>query len=321
MWPFARLPQKVTLPETPRLVATLAVAGLLSGLAIVSAYRLTLPTIRENQAAALRRAVFEVLPGAERMQRLEWRDGRLEPVTEADEGVPAVYAGYRADGAFVGYAIPGEGSGYQDTITLIYGYDPARRRIVGLQILESRETPGLGDRIFKDPAFGAQFRDLAVDPAVVLVKETPTEPNQVDAITGATISSTSVVKIVQKSDEAWLARFPETPPPLGAPAGAPPEDERRLVPPGGEKGGPIPGGKLGAAPPPTDGGAGAPAPAAEPASAPALAAAGAGRVPSVPPAAALATAGGEVCRRPDAPSRSTAATAPAGAACSRAEAF
>jgi len=231
------------LPEAPRLVLTLALAGLLSGLAIVGAYRLTLPTIQANQAAALRRAVFEVLPGAERMQRLEWDGASLvaSEATAADPD-PAVYAGYSADGTLVGYAIPAAGAGYQDTISLIYGFDPARRRIVGMQVLESRETPGLGDRILKDAGFVGQFRDLAVEPPVEVVKDGATADNQVDAITGATISSSAVVRIVRDANAEWLGRLPgpgEAPPLAAEPAAS------ETVPgPAEERGGPIPGGNL-----------------------------------------------------------------------------
>jgi electron transport complex protein RnfG len=231
MWPFARVPQEVTRREAPRLVATLALAGLVSGLAIVGSYRLTLPTIRENQAAALRRAVLEVLPGAERLERLEWRDaGLVAAESEAADPDPAGDAGDDGGGELIGYAIPAAGAGYQDTISLIYGFDPATRRIVGMQVLESRETPGLGDKIYRDDAFVAQFRDLAVDPAVVLVKEEPTAANQVDAITGATISSRAVVGIIERANRQWLGRLPG-----GAPEGPEPD-----APPGS----PVPGGRI-----------------------------------------------------------------------------
>jgi electron transport complex protein RnfG len=200
--------------ETLRLVATLTVAGLLSGVILVAAYELTLPTIKANQAAALRRAVFEVVPGAERMQRLVWREGTL--VLEEGEGGEEVYAAYGAGGGFLGFAIPAEGPGYQDTIKLIYGYDPGRRRVVGMTVLESRETPGLGDRIYKDQDFLSDFRDLAVEPEIEAVKDGADAPNEVDAITGATISSKSVVRIVNQSDARWLERLPtpEAVPPL-----------------------------------------------------------------------------------------------------------
>jgi len=226
------------LPETPRLVATLGIAGLLSGFAIVGAYRLTLPRIQENQAEALRRAVFEVVPGSERLERLVVQGGALVPAADASADAPSVYAAYTADGSFLGYAVPAAGAGFQDTIRLLYGYDPDRGRIVGMQVLESRETPGLGDRIYKDQAFVDQFRDLAVEPQVELVKETPTAPNQVDAITGATISSTAVVKIVNAGNQEWLAVLESSPvPPLegAAPEGGGPALE--------QTGGPVPGGK------------------------------------------------------------------------------
>lgn len=229
------------LGEAPRLVLTLAGAGLLSGLAIVSAYRLTLPTIRANQAAALERAVLAVLPGSAAIQRLVWRDGAVAAARgEAAAGDESVYAGYDASGRFVGYAIPGAGAGFQDTIKLLYGYDPERRRIVGMEVLESRETPGLGDRIFKDADFVAEFRDLAVEPRVELVKGEGPEPHQVDAITGATISSAAVVKIVGGANDTWLGRLPEAAaaPPLATTNGAAPPAGGEL-----ERGGPVPGGR------------------------------------------------------------------------------
>ena len=238
-WPWVPLPRRVSLPETPRLVLTLAAAGLFSGLAIVGAYRLTLPTIQANQAEALRRAVFQVLPGAERMERLVWsaegEAGRLVPAAGTTGDEPSVYGGFTADGRFVGYAVPAAGAGFQDTIRLLYGYDPERDRIVGMEVLESRETPGLGDRIYKDEVFVGRFRDLAVAPRVELVKEEPTAPNQVDAITGATISSRAVVDIVNAGNQEWLARLEASPvPPLAEEGGG-------EVP--APEGGPIPGGR------------------------------------------------------------------------------
>jgi electron transport complex protein RnfG len=197
--------QETPAPKSWRLITTLAVAGLLSGLAIVGIYEVTLPQITANKAERLRRAVFEVLPGAEQLQRLVW-DGNTLVV--APEGDPAIYGGYGPDGSFIGYAIPSEGPGFQDNIKLIYGFIPTEQMIVGMQILESRETPGLGDKIFKDQEFVSQFRDLAVEPEVVLVKGGRKEKNQVDAITGATISSKAVVKILNGANGEWFSRLP-----------------------------------------------------------------------------------------------------------------
>jgi electron transport complex protein RnfG len=197
-------------PSSVRLAGTLGVAGLLSGLLLVMAYELTLPQIERNRAEALRRAVFEVVPEAASMQKLVVRDGALVVADGSEaKGTPAIHAVYRADGSFCGYAIPGEGNGFQDVISLLYGFDPARGRMVGMRVLESRETPGLGDKIFKDAAFVANFDDLAVEPAIVAVpKGQKNAAHEVDSITGATISSKAVVRILNEAQGRWRDVLP-----------------------------------------------------------------------------------------------------------------
>jgi len=196
-------------PSSLRLVLTLAVAGLISGFGIVGIYESTLPTITANKARELREAVFKVLPGVTRMQPLVYRDDQLAAVEEPAADEPVVYGGYDDQGLFIGYAIPGAGPGFQDTIELLYGYLPDRKVMSGMQILDSRETPGLGDKIYKDADFVAGFKDLAVEPEVVAVKKgNKTQPNELDAITGATISSKAVVRIINEAQAAWSGRLP-----------------------------------------------------------------------------------------------------------------
>jgi len=210
-------------PGSIRLVATLGLAGLLSGLIIVSVFEATRPTIVAYQAKVLRQAVFKVLPGTTHMQRLVYREGRLLVKETEDQDEEALFGGYDAQGRLLGYAIPSAGPGFQDTIRLIYGYLPATRRVVGMEILESRETPGLGDKIYKDAAFVAAFRDLAIDPRILAVKQgTKAAANQVDAITGATISSKAVVGIINQGNARWLERLPP-------PEAAPPLEDQRPV--------------------------------------------------------------------------------------------
>lgn len=194
-----------------RLVLTLAIAGLISGVAIIGIYEATFDTIAANRAQELKEAVFRVLPGIARMQELVYRDGNFV-AGEAENDEQSVYAGYTDDGKFFGYAIPGEGPGFQDTIKLLYGYRPETGNIVGMWVLESRETPGLGDKIYKDENFVAEFDELSINPRVVLVKDDADEPNQVDAITGATISSTAVVNIINQTNDMWIEKLPDKPP-------------------------------------------------------------------------------------------------------------
>ena len=189
-------------PSALRLILTLSLAGLFSGLIIVLAYHATRPAITAYQAEQLRASVFKVLPGVTRIQRQIIREGQL--IAAEDPGSEAVYAGYDAGNRLVGYAIPAEGPGFQDTIRLLYGYLPGPRTVVGMEILDSRETPGLGDKIYKDAAFVANFQRLQIDPAILAVKKgRKAAPNEIDAITGATISSKAVARIINQGNATW----------------------------------------------------------------------------------------------------------------------
>lgn len=202
-----------------KLIGTLALFGLISGLAIVGIYQATYATIANNEAKALHKAVFNVLPGVTRMRAFAWQHGHLVPATRTASDDQLVYAGYNAKGHFVGYAVQGAGPGFQDTIDLLYGYDPLRFEIVGMQVLESRETPGLGNKITHDEKFLKQFLHLRVLPRVVLKKGDASKPNEIDAITGATISSRAVVRIINTTDNLWGKRLSSVPPPSEAPTG------------------------------------------------------------------------------------------------------
>jgi electron transport complex protein RnfG len=192
-------------PGPIRMVATLALAGLCSGLVLVGVFLATQPRILQNRAEALNAAIYAVLPGTEEIRAQTVRDGAL--VAANDDTLPAgetVYAGYDADGKLIGYAVPAAGPGFMDTIQLLYGYDPESHEIIGLQVLESRETPGLGDKIITDEDFAANFDALAITPEIVPVKKgEKSRPNEVDCITGATISSEAVVSILNASTRRW----------------------------------------------------------------------------------------------------------------------
>ena len=190
-----------------RMIVTLGLAGAFSGLVLVTVYLATQPLILRNQAAALEAAIYNVVPGSKARKAFVLRNGKLVTAEEGGSAplADAVFAAYDEDGKLLGYAIPSEGPGFQDTIRLIYGFDPKNQKIVGMEVLESRETPGLGDKIIKDEKFLDNFRNLAVKPEVVAVKAgTERAPNEVDSISGATISSKAVVNIINAGNDRWL---------------------------------------------------------------------------------------------------------------------
>jgi len=85
---------------------------------------------------------------------------------------------------------------------VIFGYDPAANEVLAMRVLESKETPGLGDKIIKDSAFVAGFQNAEAPMRGVKKGSGEGGANEVDMITGATISSRTVIGIINHRVEA-----------------------------------------------------------------------------------------------------------------------
>jgi len=192
--------------------------GVFCGLLIVSVFQVTRPIIERNKAEALQKAIFHVLPDARTSTTYRLNDaGGFEILEGEGVGEQLVYAGYDDQEELMGLAVEAQGMGYQDVIGLIYGYSFAEEAIIGVQVLESKETPGLGDKIETDPAFLENFERLdaslvddlseMANPIVPVKHGTKTHPWEVDGITGATISSVAIAEILNKSAQYWTPRI------------------------------------------------------------------------------------------------------------------
>jgi electron transport complex protein RnfG len=202
------------------MIATLGLVAAICGLLIVTAYEGSLPAVKENRRIALERAVASVLPGAQKtVSYLALADGQVVP--GAPDGAPAgvlpFQAAYDAQGALMGIAAEGAAKGYADTVRVMFGYKPQCQCIVGIAVVSMRETPGIGDKILTDAAFlknfealdvklGADLKGLAN--AVKTVKHgTKTEAWQIDAISGATVTSRAVGRGIDEAAQTLLPRL------------------------------------------------------------------------------------------------------------------
>ncbi|MGD8345672.1 MAG: FMN-binding protein [Lysobacterales bacterium] len=193
--------------STLRLVATLAIAGALAGLLIVIVNLHTKPIIDVYRAEQLRLAVYEVLPGVATYRTMYRVDDTL--VSEVPAGAKAsdfrqAYVGYDENGEQVGVAVSRGESGFADVVLVIFGFEPDSGILLGMKVLESKETPGLGDKIFKDLDFVQQFFDRPQTPLAAIKSGSGKGlPGEIDAITGATISSKVVVSIINNGIADW----------------------------------------------------------------------------------------------------------------------
>ena len=121
-------------------------------------------------------------------------------VPGADQGQEQIVAGqivYRAMAGTqqVGWVIPARGQGFADRIELLLGVDAQVQAITGVYILDQKETPGLGNKII-EADWRRQFEGKSALARVVSITGGGASGDQVDAVTGATISSESVCNIV-----------------------------------------------------------------------------------------------------------------------------
>jgi electron transport complex protein RnfG len=204
-------------PRTPSLamLRTLGLVAALSGFLVVLAYQITLPMIEENKRLAIERALFKVVPKAvERRDFLVTGTGVVPVDPEGAADGNKIYAGYDTEGKLAGIALEAAAQGYQDVIRILYGYEPGCQCIRGIEVLKMAETPGIGDKIAKDPAFLKNFEALdarvnaagdGLEHPVVSVKHgSKTDPWQIDAISGATISSKAVARMLNDSAQGML---------------------------------------------------------------------------------------------------------------------
>lgn len=101
--------------------------------------------------------------------------------------------------------LPVQGRGYQSAIQAMLALQPDLNTIAALTITEQGETPGIGARV-DEPAWQAlwpdkQIADETGQIVISVVRGTATGPYEVDAISGATVTSNGVANMLRY----WLS--------------------------------------------------------------------------------------------------------------------
>lgn len=94
------------------------------------------------------------------------------------------------------------GKGYQDTITVVVALKGDT--VIGFKVVSQNETPGFGERI-KEDAFQKQFIGKKAGQGITLVKTGKTGPNEFDALTGATVTSEAVARMLNEGFKAYFS--------------------------------------------------------------------------------------------------------------------
>jgi Na+-transporting NADH:ubiquinone oxidoreductase subunit C len=147
---------------------------------------------------------------------LEKGEGRLqihrkfvELVGQPDERIGGACRLTQA-GQTVAYALPVSGQGFWAPIKGVIGLKADRRTITGIAFYEQNETPGLGAQI-TTIAFTSQFQGKELSsgdkPLNIRPPGSPLGRGDVEAVTGATQTSTRLEKILNDSLTRWYAKL------------------------------------------------------------------------------------------------------------------
>lgn len=172
-----------------RMGVTLMIVGLVAAAGLGLTYSLTRQKIDAYDLEIEAKAAVAALPGVDSVDELEEEPGLLKKAKKV-EGVEKVFS------AEEGYIFKIETKGYGGPLVLAIGVD-LQGQIAGISVVSSRETVGLGTVVLAEENTKQYNGKNLEDPLEV--------GNDIQAVTGATITSRAVADQARKALEAFKA--------------------------------------------------------------------------------------------------------------------
>lgn len=187
--------------DTIKIIAVLTIVCVISALALGIVNNITADRIADQRQNAKLKAITSALPSdkvrydndpsVDTVKIPEWK--------EKDGTIKEIYLA-KQQGKIVGIAFTSSSQGYNGLITIMVGIEP-NEKLIGIEIIEHLETPGLGSRIESPELFKDQFYGKSTEGSengdLTIIKGRKAEKNwEIEALTGATISSSGVVQAI-----------------------------------------------------------------------------------------------------------------------------
>ena len=150
-------------------------AALLAG-----ANKVTAPVIAENNKIKTEKAMQTVFADAD----------SFEQVQIEKDGIVEAYVA-KSGNSVAGSCVVSEAYGYGGAVRVMTGVT-SEGKVTGIDILSHAETPGLGANATK-PEFKEQYKDKS---AGIKIAKSGAGENEINAMSGATITSTAVTNAV-----------------------------------------------------------------------------------------------------------------------------
>lgn len=180
---------------------SLCLITLIAGLALGFVYELTKGPIAEAQLQEKRAAYKVVFEGAKSFddKENEYVDVKdtskalLEEAGIEKTTITEVLEATGDNGEVLGYVLSVQSVGYGGEVPITIGIT-TDGTIKNIEVLENQESPGFGANA-SQPEFKGQFANKKAD-SIVFVKSGASAENEINAITGATITTTAVTNAV-----------------------------------------------------------------------------------------------------------------------------
>ncbi|MDJ0764799.1 MAG: RnfABCDGE type electron transport complex subunit G [Myxococcota bacterium] len=189
------------MPETVKMIIVLTLIAGLASFGLAAFDSTTKPAIAENERQFTLRSIRKVLPQQNNPDSPAAHTPGSGQDVSPDKDAACVNGMmiYRArrGGKLNSVAVVSIGDeAYSGTITTLVGLD-MQSTVKGIEVLKHAETPGLGAKI-EEADWRAQFKDK--DPDDIIWKVTK-DGGDIDNISGATISSRSMIDAILKAQK------------------------------------------------------------------------------------------------------------------------
>lgn len=173
-------------------LALLLIAGVSSFL-LAFVNDVTAPIIAEREAAERAEAMAAVLPAAATFSE----EKTVSLTVDGEDEEIVYYEGLDSTGALIGYVFTASGAGYGGDVAVMTGVD-MDGVVTNIEITSINETPGLGMRA-QEESFLSQY----IGKSGSLTVSKTAAGDEIQALTGATITSTAVTDAVNAALAAW----------------------------------------------------------------------------------------------------------------------
>lgn len=188
----------------------LCVITLLAGVSLSGVYKVTKDPIEQQKLAAKVASYQEVCPGATGFAYDDALNAAIDALGKEPYAATAGKnfideAALGDDGSCVIQVTSGDA--YDGTLTLAVGIQPDGT-VAGISFTDLHESAGMGMLCGEDK-FKSQFAGVKTDAFVLLKSGGATADNEVDSVSGASISSSAVVNAVNAALDFWNANVKE----------------------------------------------------------------------------------------------------------------